>query len=269
MKQLYAKSLITTASSNTNVLKKNNKIKITCLFSKTNKTKSKNKTLIKSKSNDKPIKKTIVKKSNIKENITIENIREKHKKSKPKILNITWIKDIKKYKKKKNIDNNNDKLNLSKTILNENNSIRDLQINKFDDNTTNNLKNENDDSISNFLNYNLGEIDNDQEIEEDNLDNKINYFLNNIIDNKNKNKSENKNKRKISEKEFNLSKFNEELININDNSEEKKKKKILFHKKNISTQNSSYYYSNTEELKSSEKKPYIYNSNFSLLRKMI
>ncbi len=301
MKKGYTKSLITTASSKTNYLQRscNSKVKVTCIYSKKNKAKNDNEIEIKSKSN-KPLnfKKNISKiskneksiniknklnknnKNNnkLKSNLTVQNLIDKKKSpQKLKILNIVWFTDIKNIQYK-NINNN---INYTS---NKKSSITDFKIKQYNLHNKKYIRNKNEnnldlnDTISNFLNYNLGELNNEQEFEDDFLENKLDPFINSLIDKKKKknNKEEIKNDKSISEKEFDLTncnKFKHELTNRKKELEQKKylkyKNIINNGKKNISelTQNSSYYYSNTEELKPSEKIHSIYNSKFSIMKK--
>ena len=282
MKRGYTKSIITTASSKTNYLQRsvNSKIKVTCIYSNMNKSKNNYRTVIKSKSN-KPInfKKSFYKISNEEknklDNFTVQNslVKQKNNPQKLKILSIVWFKDIKNIKSHNNINNNNN----TKTFSSNKKSLKtDIQVKKNNINQRN--KNEslkdNNDTISNFLNYNLGEMNNEQEFEEDFLENKLDPFINSLFDKKKKKnnlKDEVKQEKNLSEKEFDLSnciKFKEE-INNKKKGNKFDKKFNNFGKRNISklTQNSSYYYSNTEELKPSEKIHSIYNSKFSLMKK--
>ncbi len=304
MKKGYTKSLITTASSKTNYLQRscNSKVKVTCIYSKKNKAKNDNEIEIKSKSN-KPLnfKKNISKiskneksiniknklnknnKNNnkLKSNLTVQNLIDKKKSpQKLKILNIVWFTDIKNIQYK-NINNN---INYTS---NKKSSITDFKIKQYNLNNKKYIRNKNEnnldlnDTISNFLNYNLGEFSNEHEFEDDFLDIKLDPFINSLIDKKkkkNKSKEEIK-KENFSEKEFDLSNCNcntfkkeinkkKKIINY-ENYEINKNKNSFFGKRNISdlTQNSSYYYSNTEELKPSEKIHSIYKSKFSLIKK--
>ena len=190
-----------------------------------------------------PVLKTRKNNSKIKHNFeTVNNnynrTSNKSKKSKPKILNVIWKKDLKK------------------------------NIPKVEKET----KNDNNSTISNFLNYNLGEFNNEQDFEEDFFEKKLDPFIISLIDKKKKKniKDEIKPENNVSEKEFDLSnciKFKEEINNIK--KEKGNRFDIHYEKRNISelTQNNSYYYSNTEELKPSEKIHSIYNSKFSLIKK--
>ena len=305
MKKGYTKSLITTASSKTNYLQRscNSKVKVTCIYSKKNKVKNDNEIEIESKSN-KPldfkknfskiskkensnysiINKNKINKNNknnnkLKSNLTVQNLLDKNKSpQKLKILSVVWFTDI------KNIQNKNNN-NLKNTFSsNKKSAITDYKIKQYNLNNINYIRNKNEnnldlnDSISNFLNYNLGELNNEQEFEDDFLENKLDPFINSLIDKK---KKKNMSKEEIkkdnfSEKEFDLSNCNynnfQKEINKkkkNINYEINKDKNSFFGKRNISelTQNSSYYYSNTEELKPSEKIHSIYKSKFSLLKK--
>jgi hypothetical protein len=280
MKRGYTKSLITTASSKTNYLQRsvNSKIKVTCIYSNMNKSKNNYRTVIKSKSN-KPInfKKSFYKISNEEknklDNFTVQNslVKQKNNPQKLKILSIDWFKDIKNIKSNNNINNNNN----TKTFSSNKKSLKtDIQVKKNNINQRN--KNEslkdNNDTISNFLNYNLGEFNNEQDFEEDFFEKKLDPFIISLIDKKKKKniKDEIKPENNVSEKEFDLSnciKFKEEINNIK--KEKGNRFDIHYEKRNISelTQNNSYYYSNTEELKPSEKIHSIYNSKFSLIKK--
>ncbi len=280
MRRRYTKSLITTASSKTNYLQRssNSKIKVTCIYSNVNKSKNNYRKVIKSKSN-KPIncKKNSYKFSNEEknklENLTVQNslIKQKNNCQKLKILSIVWFKDIKNLRNKNNINNN------IKTFSSNKKSLKtDIHIKKNNNIINQRNKNESlkdiNDTISNFLNYNLGELSNEQEFEEDFLEKKLDPFIISLIDKKKKKniKDEIKHENNLSEKEFDLSnciKFKQE---INDSKKEKGNRfDIHYEKRNISelTQNNSYYYSNTEELKPSEKIHLIYNSKFSLIKK--
>ena len=258
MRRRYTKSLITTASSKTNYLQRstNSKIKVTCIYSNVNKSKNNYRKVIKSKSN-KPIncKKNSYKISNEEknklENLTVQNslIKQKNNCQKLKILSIVWFKDIKNLRNKNNINNN------IKTFSSNKKSLKDIN-----------------DTISNFLNYNLGEFNNEQDFEEDFFEKKLDPFIISLIDKKKKKniKDEIKHENNLSEKEFDLSnciKFKEEINNFK--KEKGNRFDIHYEKRNISelTQNNSYYYSNTEELKPSEKIHLIYNSKFSLIKK--
>ena len=305
MKKGYTKSLITTASSKTNYLQRSNnsKVKVTCIYSKKNKVKNDNQIEIKSKSN-KPLnfKKNTSKisrnenlnyinikyklnKNNkninkLKSNLTVQNLIDKNKSpQKLKVLSVIWFTDIKNNTNKNN--NNNIKTNFSS---NKKSSIIDFKIKHNNLNNINDIinKNENNvdlnDTISNFLNYNLGEFNNEHEFEDDFFESKLDPFINSLIDKKkkkNKTKEEIK-KDNLSEKEFEFSHCNcntfKKEVNKNKtifNYEINKEKNSVLSKRNISdlTQNSSYYYSNTEELKPSEKIHSIYRSKFSLIKK--
>ena len=292
MKRIYTKSLITTASSKTNYLQRSNtnNIKVTCIYSNISHSKSKTKKVIKSNSN-KPInfKQNFYKNSTDKKNNykNLDHLTSSNKKANPKlkILKIFWCKDIKQIKQSQNKNNNSQikllssnkksyKTDLQTKIINNNNN----NINYKTRNNINDKLNDENDTISNFLNYNLGEMKDDQEFEEDFIEHKLDPFINSLIDKKKKknNKEEIKNDKSISEKEFDLTncnKFKHELTNRKKELEQKKylkyKNIINNGKKNISelTQNSSYYYSNTEELKPSEKIHSIYNSKFSIMKK--
>ena len=280
MRRRYTKSLITTASSKTNYLQRstNSKIKITCIYSNVNKSKNNYRKVIKSKSN-KPInyKKNSYKISNEEknklENLTVQNslIKQKNNCQKLKILSIVWFKDIKNLRNKNNINNN------IKTFSSNKKSLKtDIHIKKNNNIIIQRNKNESlkdiNDTISNFLNYNLGEFNNEQDFEEDFFEKKLDPFIISLIDKKKKKniKDEIKPENNVSEKEFDLSnciKFKEEINNIK--KEKGNRFDIHYEKRNISelTQNNSYYYSNTEELKPSEKIHSIYNSKFSLIKK--
>ena len=280
MRRRYTKSLITTASSKTNYLQRstNSKIKVTCIYSNVNKSKNNYRKVIKSKSN-KPInyKKNSYKISNEEknklENLTVQNslIKQKNNCQKLKILSIVWFKDIKNLRNKNNINNN------IKTFSSNKKSLKtDIHIKKNNNIIIQRNKNESlkdiNDTISNFLNYNLGEFNNEQDFEEDFFEKKLDPFIISLIDKKKKKniKDEIKHENNLSEKEFDLSnciKFKEEINNIK--KEKGNRFDIHYEKRNISelTQNNSYYYSNTEELKPSEKIHSIYNSKFSLIKK--
>ena len=293
MKRGYTKSLITTASSKTNYLQRSctSNIKVTCIYSNISQSKSKNQKFKKSKSN-KPInfkknfcKNPIDKNNNSKnlDNSNNKNSSNKKPNQKLKILKILWCKDIKHIKQ---IQNNKNNCNIKILSSNKKSCKTDLQIKKLHNNNNNTnyltrnninekLNNEND-TISN---YNLGEMKDEQEFEEDFIEHQLDPFINSLIDKKKKknNKEEIKNDKNISEIEFDLTncnKFKNELTNRKKEIEQKKylnqKNNIIKNgKKNITelTQNSSYYYSNTEELKPSEKIHSIYRSKFSLIKK--
>ena len=243
-----------------------------------NKSKNNYRKVIKSKSN-KPInyKKNSYKISNEEknklENLTVQNslIKQKNNCQKLKILSIVWFKDIKNLRNKNNINNN------IKTFSSNKKSLKtDIHIKKNNNIIIQRNKNESlkdiNDTISNFLNYNLGEFNNEQDFEEDFFEKKLDPFIISLIDKKKKKniKDEIKPENNVSEKEFDLSnciKFKEEINNIK--KEKGNRFDIHYEKRNISelTQNNSYYYSNTEELKPSEKIHSIYNSKFSLIKK--
>ena len=144
----------------------------------------------------------------------------KIKKTKPKILNVVWKKDLKK--------------NVPKTEKE--------------------IKNDNNSNISNFLNYNLGEIE--KEFEEfSNLD--INELT----------KGLNENKKEEIKKEYDKKGDNSILIdnNINDNVY-LNFKKIVKSKSNINNRintlkNTSNYLLNIDEYFPNEKLNNVYNSN--------
>ena len=298
MKKGYTRSLITTASSKTNYLQRSNtnNIKVTCIYSNISQSKSKNQKVIKSNSN-RPInyKKNFYKYSNDKNknNNNLDNLTSsinKKTNQKLKILKIFWYKDIKQVKQHQNNKNN---YHIKLLLSNKKSYNTDLQIKKLYNNNINNNNNINyktrndtneklndeNDTISNFLNYNLGEMKDDQEFEEDFIEHQLDPFINSLIDKKKKknNKEEIKNEKSISEKEFDLTNFNKFKSELTNRKKEIEQKKYLNQKNNIInngkrniselTQNSSYYYSNTEELKPSEKIHSIYNSKFSIMKK--